>query len=173
MSSRTRQSSSDRRACARPAHCRDRTHPPSSLSPPRLSPPATASTGCAVRDPQIPIDRARPKQRPFCPRFPPWEAFGRRPIRERSRAISGRRPKPFTEGEVPGLRIGTLSSHSSFPPNLRRRLVLPEPDVNCVPQEVIGRPGQISDLGHKLSLDPSLSLTPETRCAKISRLGQS
>ena len=72
MSSRTRLSSSDRRACARPAHCRDRTHPPSSLSPPRLSPPATASTGCAVRDPQIPIDRARPKQRPFCPRFPPW-----------------------------------------------------------------------------------------------------
>jgi hypothetical protein len=49
--------------------------------------PATASTGCAVRDPQIPIDRVRPKQRPFCPRFPPWEAFGRRPIRERSRAM--------------------------------------------------------------------------------------
>ena len=40
------------------------------------------------------------------------------------------------------------------PPDLRRRLVLPQPDVNRVSQQVVGRPGQIGYLGHKLRLDP-------------------
>jgi hypothetical protein len=34
------------------------------------------------------------------------------------------------------------------------RLVLAKPDVNRVSQEVVGRPGQIGDLGDKLQLDP-------------------
>ena len=33
----------------------------------------------AVREPQIPIGRAPPHSALFCPRFPPWEAFERRP----------------------------------------------------------------------------------------------
>jgi hypothetical protein len=34
------------------------------------------------------------------------------------------------------------------------QLVLPQPSVNCVPQEVVGRPGQKGDLEDKLRLDP-------------------
>jgi hypothetical protein len=45
----------------------------------------------------------------------------------------------------------------SLTPNLLRRLVLPEANVNRVPQEVVGRPGQIGDLDDKLGLDPVYS----------------
>ena len=41
-----------------------------------------------------------------------------------------------------------------FPPNLRRRLVLSEPDVDRVTQEAVRSPGEIGDLGDKLRLDP-------------------
>src|SRR5271166_1875408 len=50
----------------------------------------------AVRDPQIPIARARPSRAPSCPRFPPREAFERRPQTAHDRPPRGRRPKPFT-----------------------------------------------------------------------------
>src|SRR5271166_1064389 len=50
----------------------------------------------AVRDPQIPIARARPSRAPSCPRFPPWEGFERRPQTAHDRPPRGRRPKPFT-----------------------------------------------------------------------------
>ena len=48
----------------------------------------------SVRDPQIPIGRSLPD--PSSPRFPPWEAFERRPQRLASPSQTGRRPKPFT-----------------------------------------------------------------------------
>ena len=35
------------------------------------------------------------------------------------------------------------------------RLVLAKPDVSRVSQEVVGRPGQIGDLGDKLQQDPA------------------
>jgi hypothetical protein len=38
-------------------------------------------------------------------------------------------------------------------PDIRRRLVLAQPDVNRMSQEVVGRPGQVCDLGNKLWLD--------------------
>jgi hypothetical protein len=41
-----------------------------------------------------------------------------------------------------------------FPPHLIRRLILPQPDVDRVPQEAITSPGQIRDFGDKLRLDP-------------------
>jgi hypothetical protein len=39
-------------------------------------------------------------------------------------------------------------------PHLIGWLVLPQSHVNRVPQEVVGRPGQVRDLGDKLRLDP-------------------
>jgi hypothetical protein len=39
------------------------------------------------------------------------------------------------------------------PPNLLGWLVFPQADVNRVSQEIVGRPGQIGDLGDKLGLD--------------------
>jgi hypothetical protein len=41
-----------------------------------------------------------------------------------------------------------------FSPHPVRRLVFPQPDVNRVSQEVVGRPSQIGDLSDKLRLDP-------------------
>jgi hypothetical protein len=41
-----------------------------------------------------------------------------------------------------------------FSSDLVRRLVYAEPDINRVPQKVVGRSGQVGDLGHKLWLDP-------------------
>ena len=48
------------------------------------------------RDLQIPIARARPDTASSCPRFPPWEAFERRPHGRTPCRVGGRRPKPFT-----------------------------------------------------------------------------
>jgi hypothetical protein len=59
-----------------------------------FSPPLQDRPRRSVRDPQIPIGRAL--QSPSSPRFPPWEAFGRRPRRLASTVAKGRRPKPFT-----------------------------------------------------------------------------
>ena len=39
---------------------------------------------------------------PTSPRFPPWEAFERRPANPHDRPARGRRPQPFTEAEIPG-----------------------------------------------------------------------
>jgi hypothetical protein len=49
-------------------------------------------------------------------------------------------------------RLNSLSH--SFPPHLVGRFVLAEPDINRVSQEIVGRPGQMGDLGDKLRLDP-------------------
>ena len=43
----------------------------------------------AVRDPKISIGRARPNGCPSCPRFPPWEAFERRPRTTHDRPAQG------------------------------------------------------------------------------------
>ena len=59
--------------------------------------------------------------------------------------------------------IGALSGVRSFSPDIRRQLVLPEAGVNRVPQEAIGRPGQIGDLGDNLRLDPVHSRKDERR----------
>jgi hypothetical protein len=56
------------------------------------------------------------------------------------------------EREVPESPIGTLSSARGFPPDVLRRLVLTEADVNRVSQEAVYRPGQVSGLGDKLRL---------------------
>jgi len=58
------------------------------------------------------------------------------------------------KGDVRVAPIGALSNSRGFPPDLRRWLVRAEADVNRVTQEVVGRPGQIGDLGDELRLDP-------------------
>src|SRR5271166_1073420 len=98
MSSRGRQSSSDRRARARPAHTRDQTRLPSSVPPPRFARHQPA-TNASRPDPKISIGRARPNGVPSYPRFPPWEAFERRPQNPYDRPANGRRPKPFTKAD--------------------------------------------------------------------------
>jgi hypothetical protein len=72
------------------------------------------------------------------------------------RAYAGRLGKDRSppKGEVPGSPIGTVSNSRGFPPNVRRAFVLAKPNIDRVPQEAIGRPGQIGDLGDKLRLDP-------------------
>jgi hypothetical protein len=47
-----------------------------------------------------------------------------------------------------------LSSPHNLSPHLTGRLVLPQPDVNRVPQQIVGRPGQKGDLSDKLRFDP-------------------
>ena len=59
-----------------------------------FSPPLQDRPRRSVHDPQIPVGRAL--QSFSSPRFPPWEAFGRRPRRLASTVAKGRRPKPFT-----------------------------------------------------------------------------
>jgi hypothetical protein len=81
--SRSRASSpSKTAAAAASAETADRRRPPTPRSE-------------AVRDPQIPIG-ALDKRSPTSPRFPPWEAFGRRPRRTSNRR-KGRRFRSFGE----------------------------------------------------------------------------
>src|SRR5271157_2540005 len=136
MSSRGRQSSSDRRARARPAHTRDQTRLPSSVPPPRFARHQPA-TNASRPDPKISIGRARPNGVPSYPRFPPWEAFERRPQNPYDRPANGRRPKPFTIAEVKRpilLRGGTriladaLGSHLS-PSDAHRRPIMSASDA--------------------------------------------
>jgi hypothetical protein len=52
-----------------------------------------------------------------------------------------------------------LSTPRDFSAHLVGRLVFPQPDVNRVPQEAVGRPGQIGDLDDQLRLERSQSRT--------------
>src|SRR5208282_3150821 len=60
------------------------------------APPAPAATNATRPRSKISIGRARPNGVPSYPRFPPWEAFERRPQNPYDRPAKGRRPKPFT-----------------------------------------------------------------------------
>jgi hypothetical protein len=51
----------------------------------------------------------------------------------------------------PGFSRATILALAS---HLIGWLVLPQPDVNRVPQEVVSRPGQIGDLSDELRLNP-------------------
>jgi len=57
-----------------------------------------------TRGTQIPI---APAARPYVPpaRFPPLEAFRRRPPNSRCRPSCGRHPKPFTRAAIPGMLV--------------------------------------------------------------------
>ena len=52
------------------------------------------------------------------------------------------------------LHLCALLNFASLPSNLLRRLVLPEADVNRVPQRVVSRPCQVSNLSDKLRFNP-------------------
>jgi hypothetical protein len=63
-----------------------------------------------------------------------------------------------------------LLAACSLSPHLVGRLVLAQADVNRVPQEVVGRPGQIRDLGNQPWLDPTNAKRTNTnRGAAITR----
>jgi hypothetical protein len=75
-------------------------HPPLASSPPKKRvvfapddntgcPPPPPPHGRPVRDPKIPIGPAQPNRAPSFPRFPPYEAFGRRPRAQSQRACKG------------------------------------------------------------------------------------
>jgi hypothetical protein len=77
-----------------------RPHPPLASSPPkkRVVFAPDDNTGCPppppphrrpVRDPKIPIGPAQPNRASSFPRFPPYEAFGRRPRAQSQRACKG------------------------------------------------------------------------------------
>ena len=63
-----------------------------------FAPPLQDRPRRSVRDPQIPIGRVL--RSPSSPRFPPCEAFGRRPRRLASTVAKDRRPKPFSASHV-------------------------------------------------------------------------
>ena len=70
-------------------------------SPRQVSAPLASAPARAICPRPPNPHRARPtKQRPSSPRFPPWEAFKRRPHNSHDRSPSGRRPKPFTKGDL-------------------------------------------------------------------------
>ena len=86
-------------------------HPPLASSPPKKRvvfvpddntgcPPPPPPLGRSGRDPKIPIGPAQPNRASSFPRFPPYEAFGRRPRAQSQRPCKGRRPKPFSEADV-------------------------------------------------------------------------
>ena len=52
-------------------------------------PPPPPPHGRSVRDPKIPIGPAQPNRVSSFPRFPPYEAFGRRPRAQSQRACKG------------------------------------------------------------------------------------
>ena len=77
-----------------------RPHPPLASSPPKKRvvfapddntgcPPPPPPHGRPVRDPKIPIGPAQPNRASSFPRFPPYEAFGRRPRAQSQRACKG------------------------------------------------------------------------------------
>ena len=77
-----------------------RPHPPLASSPPKKRvvfapddntgrPPPPPPHGRSVRDPKIPIGPAQPNRASSFPRFPPYEAFGRRPRAQSQRACKG------------------------------------------------------------------------------------
>src|SRR5271157_76876 len=72
-----------------------------------------------------PHSRAR-KTAPTSPRFPPWEAFERRPRRTPNRR-KGRRPKPFTGADVPETSCERVSSTHAG--RQRSNQAIPEPDL--------------------------------------------
>jgi hypothetical protein len=70
-------------------------------------------------------------------------------------------PKPYDPALLPRCIKEMISSlppsvgeARGFFADVSRRFVLPEPHVDDVPQEVIGRPRQVSRLRDKLRLDP-------------------
>jgi len=64
----------------------------------------------SVRDLQIPIGRAQPNRASSSPRFPPYEAFERRPRVKPRTPAKGRRPKPFS---IAAIQVIVLASHKS------------------------------------------------------------
>ena len=117
-SARGRQSSLDRRERLAPAHRRHRKRPPSPLFRREHGdyPAAYAPLASGPRS-SNPHSRAR-KTAPTSPRFPPWEAFERRPQRLWHRPQKGRRPKPFTN---PDISCATDTSRST---TMAKRLLL-------------------------------------------------
>ena len=90
MSSRPPQTLSSRRAHTRRSHPRPRKSASCSLltiTPAALHP--RRHMGDPVRDPKIPIAPAQPNRASSFPRFPPYEAFGRRPRAQSQRACKG------------------------------------------------------------------------------------
>jgi hypothetical protein len=76
----------------------------------------------SVRDPQIPIGRAL--QSPSSPRFPPWEAFGRRPGASPSPSQWAGVQNPSPSATYLAARSGLLRQAvgNCFGPQLRARL---------------------------------------------------
>ena len=77
-----------------------RPHPPLASSPPKKRvvfapddntgcPPPPPPHGRSVREPKMPIGPAKPSRASSFPRFPPYEAFGRRPRAQSQCACKG------------------------------------------------------------------------------------
>jgi hypothetical protein len=82
----------------------------------------------------LPIARARPNSAPSCPRFPPCEAFERRPPRLAPPSAKGRRPKPSYEGRQVKRQV-LVSVNSDYQtgcapcqPRIRRDPAIPNHD---------------------------------------------
>ncbi len=82
-----------------------RPHPLLASSPPKKRvvfapddnagrPPPPPPHGRSIRNPKIPVGPAQPNRASSSRRFPPYEAFGRRPRAQSQRACKGPRPKP-------------------------------------------------------------------------------
>jgi hypothetical protein len=88
-----------------------RPHPPLASSPPKKRvvfapddntgcPPPPPPHGRPVRDPKIPIAPAQPNRASSFPRFPPYEAFGRRPRAQSQRTCKGPASETFSQAVV-------------------------------------------------------------------------
>ena len=100
MSSRSPHRPSSRRAHPRRPHPRPKKLVVSAPDKNTGRPFAPAATS-AIRPRSSNPHRARPtKQRPSSPRFPPYEAFKRRPRAKPRAPAKGRRPKPFSKAAV-------------------------------------------------------------------------
>ena len=108
---------------------------------PRHPPPPDATR--ARPRPQIPIGRARPNSAPSSPRFPPWEAFERRPHSPHHRPARGRRPKPSYEGRQVKRKV-LVSVNSDYQtgcapcqPRIRRDPAIPNHDPSIREKEFL------------------------------------
>jgi hypothetical protein len=159
-----------------------RPHPPLASSPPkkRVVFAPHDNTGCppplpphrrSVRDPKIPIGPAQPNRASSFPRFPPYEAFGRRPRAQSQRACKGPPSETlqYCRRSRPRPRTGQLGGKREFSRRRGRAGIRtkPAPDGAALPARPYGDGDAVQERNPRLG--PSSQRRPQAARQKAPR----